>query len=123
MQPTKTRNHNGKSLLAKCLSKYVKEKISISIIQSPKFNYSCAFHSSLFMAFVFPFRFVAAATFFPKFLKFWTLLFYFILLRSVWIHELCFILPFATVWFEVMSIAFMLFGKPLPVGKRINTGV
>ena len=66
---------------------------------------------------------VAAATFLPNFLKFWTLLFYFILLRSVWIHELRFILPFATVWFEVMSIVFMLFGKPLPVGKRINSGV
>ena len=49
--------------------------------------------------------------------------FYFILPGSVWIHELCFVLPSATVWIEVRSIAFMLFGKLLPVDKRINGGV
>ena len=41
----------------------------------------------------------------------------------MWIHELYFVPPSATVWFEVRSISFMLFGKLLPICKGINSGV
>ena len=39
--------------------------------------------------------------------------FYFILLVSVWIHELCFVFPSATVWIVLRSTIFMLFEKLL----------